>query len=58
MVPVPPGVDPAEATSLVLSYVTAYQMLHRIAQVKRGERILVHGAAGGVGIALQSIPST
>lgn len=51
LVPVPPGVDPAEATSLVLSYVSAYQMLHRIAQVKRGESILVHGAAGGVGIA-------
>src|SRR5260370_1620266 len=48
LVPVPPGVDPAEATSLVLSYVSAYQMLHRIAQVKRGESILVHGAAGGV----------
>jgi NADPH:quinone reductase-like Zn-dependent oxidoreductase len=27
-------------------------MLHRLAQVKRGEKILVHGAAGGVGIAL------
>src|SRR5258707_1676791 len=51
LVPVPPGVDPAEATSLVLSYISAYQMLHRIAQVKRGESILVHGAAGGVGIA-------
>src|SRR5260370_16630196 len=50
LVPVPPGVDPAEATSLVLSYVSAYQMLHRIAQVKRGEGILGHGAVGGVGL--------
>ena len=52
LVPVPQGVDPAEATSLVLNYITAYQMLHRVAQVKPGERILIHGAAGGVGTAL------
>ncbi len=52
LVPVPQGVDPAEATSIVLNYITAYQMLHRVAQVKPGERILIHGAAGGVGTAL------
>ncbi len=52
LVAVPGGVDAAEATSLVLNYITAYQMLHRIAKVKPGERILIHGAAGGVGTAL------
>ncbi len=52
LVPVPEGVDPAEATSLVLNYITAYQMLHRVAKVKPGEKILIHGAAGGVGTAL------
>ncbi|HEV2139943.1 MAG TPA: medium chain dehydrogenase/reductase family protein, partial [Candidatus Dormibacteraeota bacterium] len=51
LVPVPASVDPAEAVSLVLSYVSAHQMLHRVARVGRGERILVHGAAGGVGTA-------
>lgn len=51
LVPVPAGVDPAEAVSLVLSYVAAYQMLHRLAHVTPGQRILVHGAAGGVGTA-------
>ena len=51
LVPVPAAVDPGEAVSLVLSYVSAYQMLHRIAHVGRGQRILVHGAAGGVGTA-------
>lgn len=51
LVPVPAGVDPAEAVCLVLNYVAAYQMLHRIAHVRRGDRILVHGAAGGVGTA-------
>jgi len=51
-VPVPPGVDPAEAVCLVINYLTAHVMLHRAANVQRGERALVHGAAGGVGTAL------
>ncbi len=52
LVPVPEGLDPAEAVSLVLNDLTAHRMLHRSARVKNGERILVHGAAGGVGTAL------
>jgi NADPH2:quinone reductase len=52
LVPVPSGLDVAEAVSLVLNYVTAYQMLHRSAKVRRGQRVLIHGAAGGVGSAL------
>jgi NADPH:quinone reductase-like Zn-dependent oxidoreductase len=52
LVPVPSGLDAAEAVSLVLNYVTAYQMLHRSAHVRPGQRVLIHGAAGGVGSAL------
>ncbi len=52
LVPVPPGVDAAEAVSLVLNYITAYQMIHRSAKVRPGQRALIHGAAGGVGSAL------
>ncbi|MFZ5826099.1 MAG: medium chain dehydrogenase/reductase family protein [Bacillota bacterium] len=52
LVSVPDGVDPAEAASLTLNYVSAYQMLHRVARVEPGERVLIHGAAGGVGTAL------
>jgi NADPH2:quinone reductase len=52
LVPVPLVLDVAEAVSLVLNYVTAYQMLHRSAKVSRGQRVLIHGAAGGVGSAL------
>jgi NADPH:quinone reductase-like Zn-dependent oxidoreductase len=51
-VPVPDGLDDAEAVSLVLNYVTAHQMLHRTARVEKGQRVLVTGAAGGVGTAL------
>jgi len=52
LVPVPSGLDAAEAVSLVLNYITAYQMLHRSAKVRPGQRVLIHGAAGGVGAAL------
>jgi NADPH2:quinone reductase len=52
VVPVPPGLDPVEAVCLFMNYVVAQQMLHRAARVQPGERILVHGAAGGVGTAL------
>jgi NADPH2:quinone reductase len=52
LVPVPPGLDPAEAVSLVLNYVTAYQMMHRSTKVRPGQRVLIHGASGGVGTAL------
>jgi len=52
LVPVQSGLDAAEAVSLVLNYITAYQMLHRSAKVSLGQRALIHGAAGGVGTAL------
>ena len=35
-----------------MTYMTAYQLLHRVAMVKRGETVLVHGAAGRVGTAV------
>src|SRR5215472_6950568 len=52
LVPVPSGLDPVEAVSLVLNYITAYQMLHRSAKVALGQCVLIHGASGGVGTAL------
>src|ERR1700758_5644399 len=52
---VPAGLDPAEAATLILSWTTAYQLLHRAARVQRGQRVLVHGAAGAVGQALLAL---
>ena len=49
---VPAGLDPAEAATLILSWTTAYQLLHRAARVQQGQRVLVQGAAGAVGQAL------
>jgi NADPH:quinone reductase len=57
LVPVPPGLDASEAVSLVLNYITAYQMMHRSADVRPGQRVLIHGAAGGVGTALLQLGS-
>ncbi len=50
-VPMPVGLDPAEAVTLVFNYLAAHQMLHRVARVTTGQRILVHGAGGGLGTA-------
>ncbi|HXI86138.1 MAG TPA: medium chain dehydrogenase/reductase family protein [Parvularculaceae bacterium] len=48
----PANVDAAEAAALILSWTTAYQLLHRAAHVREGQRVLVQGAAGAVGQAL------
>lgn len=52
---VPLEVDPAEAATLILSWTTAYQLLHRSANVMQGQLILVQGAGGAVGQALLSL---
>jgi NADPH:quinone reductase-like Zn-dependent oxidoreductase len=51
VVPVPEDLDPAEAAVLILNYLVAYQVLHRVAQVKPGDKVLIVGASGGVGTA-------
>jgi NADPH:quinone reductase-like Zn-dependent oxidoreductase len=55
LVRVPADVDAAEACALVLSWTTAYQLLHREAHVTAGQRVLVLGAAGAVGQALVAL---
>jgi NADPH:quinone reductase-like Zn-dependent oxidoreductase len=57
LTPVPEDLDAAEAVSLILPYVTAYQMLHRLAGIRRKQRILVHGAGGAVGTAMLQLGS-
>ena len=52
LVPVPDGVDPAEAVCIPLSYLTAFQMLTRYRRLPPGATILVIGASGTVGTAL------
>lgn len=52
LMPVPSGLDAGQVVSLILNYITAYQMLHHSVQVRPGQRVLYHGAPGGVGTAL------
>jgi NADPH:quinone reductase-like Zn-dependent oxidoreductase len=49
LVVVSDALDAAEVDALIVNGVTAYKMLHRVAQVKAGQTIVVHGAGGGVG---------
>jgi NADPH:quinone reductase-like Zn-dependent oxidoreductase len=52
LVPVPDGIDPAEAVCIPLAYLTAFQMLTRCRELSPGAAILVIGASGTVGTAL------
>jgi len=52
LVPFSSQLDPRQVACLPLNYITAYQLLHRFAKVKKGERVLIHGAGSGVGTAL------
>jgi len=51
IIPVPPSLNPAEAVTLLLNYLVAYQALHRSAKVKGGDKVLIIGASGGCGTA-------
>jgi NADPH:quinone reductase-like Zn-dependent oxidoreductase len=55
LVPVPESVASDEAVVLILSYITAYQMLYRSADVQPEQRVLIHGASGAVGTALSQL---
>ena len=51
-VKVPDGLDDVQTVSLILNYVTAYQMIHRVAHLHARQSALVNAANGGVGQAL------
>lgn len=48
--PLPPGLDLAEAAAFPLVYGTSYHALKQRGQLKAGETLLVLGASGGVGL--------
>jgi len=49
LAPIPRALDPVEAAALPLAALTAWQALIDHAHLQAGQRVLVHGAAGGVG---------
>ena len=48
---VPQGLSAPEAAALPVAFLTAVYGLERLAKLRRGERVLIHAAAGGVGLA-------
>jgi NADPH:quinone reductase-like Zn-dependent oxidoreductase len=53
--PIPEGVSDIQGAGAILNYVTAWQMIYRVARVSSGQTALVTGAAGGVGTAALQI---
>lgn len=51
LIPMPAVLDPADAAILVLNYIVAYQVLHRAAKVRKGQKVMIIGASGGIGTA-------
>jgi synaptic vesicle membrane protein VAT-1 len=49
--PIPRGLDSAQAAGIPTVFLTAWFALHELSHVRRGERVLIHSAAGGVGTA-------
>jgi NADPH:quinone reductase-like Zn-dependent oxidoreductase len=53
--PIPAGKSFEEAAALTVNYLTAYLALVEQGNIQEGRRVLIHGAAGGVGIAAAQI---
>jgi NADPH:quinone reductase-like Zn-dependent oxidoreductase len=51
VVELPDGLDFPEAAAIPVNYLTAHHMLFRVAHLRPGAHVLIHMAAGGVGIA-------
>jgi NADPH:quinone reductase-like Zn-dependent oxidoreductase len=51
VLPIPDAMSFEDAAAIPVNYITAYHMLFRVAGIRPGERVLVHMAAGGVGMA-------
>jgi NADPH:quinone reductase-like Zn-dependent oxidoreductase/acyl carrier protein len=47
----PPRISFEDATTAPIAFATAYYCLHHVARMEKGERVLIHAAAGGVGLA-------
>jgi NADPH2:quinone reductase len=50
LVRIPPGVSDSQAAAIMLKGLTAHYLLRRTYRVRRGDSVLIHAAAGGVGL--------
>jgi acyl transferase domain-containing protein/acyl-CoA synthetase (AMP-forming)/AMP-acid ligase II/NADPH:quinone reductase-like Zn-dependent oxidoreductase/NADP-dependent 3-hydroxy acid dehydrogenase YdfG/acyl carrier protein len=51
VIPKPAALSFGQAATIPIAFLTAYYSLHQLARLSKGERILIHAAAGGVGLA-------
>jgi acyl transferase domain-containing protein/NADPH:quinone reductase-like Zn-dependent oxidoreductase/NAD(P)-dependent dehydrogenase (short-subunit alcohol dehydrogenase family)/SAM-dependent methyltransferase/acyl carrier protein len=51
VIPLPGHIGFGEGATIPITFLTAYYALHHLGRIRRGERILIHAAAGGVGLA-------
>ena len=54
----PPGMRFEEGAAIPANYLTAYHAMFTMGNLQSGDRILIHGAAGGVGIAAVQLAHT
>jgi len=47
----PDGIDPEAAATIPVAFLTAFYSLKHLARLAKGETVLIHGGAGGVGLA-------
>ena len=55
VVPKPKSISHEEAATIPIAFLTAHYALHYLARVEPGEKVLIHAAAGGVGLAALQI---
>ncbi len=51
VIPKPAALSFGQAATIPIAFLTAYYSLHQLARFSKGERVLIHAAAGGVGLA-------
>ena len=51
LAPLPEGLSPEAAATIPVAFITAAYALETLARIRPGERVLIHGGAGGVGLA-------
>jgi len=47
----PPGLNAVDAAAIAVNGITAWMMLEEMGRIREGDRVLVHSAGGGVGLA-------
>lgn len=51
VIPAPPGMTSAELVTIPVAFLTAHYALHNVGHIKKGDKVLIHAATGGVGLA-------